>query len=107
MKRQFCHAKFQKSNQKPIFISQNSIIMETDKCLFALIYIFQKLSGLIYLRNSFRFCVQRRYRGMKKLIQFEGKFLQPSGLYSLNLLLQLEFIYFPPFKVSYEYILYL
>lgn len=57
MKRQFCHAKFQKSNQKPIFISQNSIIMETDKCLFALIYIFQKLSGLIYLRNSFRFCV--------------------------------------------------
>ena len=56
MKRQFCHAKFQKSNQKPIFISQNSIIMETDKCLFALIYIFQKLSGLIYLRNSFRFC---------------------------------------------------
>lgn len=58
MKRQFCHAKFQKSNQKPIFISQNSIIMETDKCLFALIYIFQKLSGLIYLRNSFRFCVR-------------------------------------------------
>ena len=58
MKRQFCHAKFQKSNQKPIFISQNSIIMETDKCLFALIYIFQKLSGLIYLRNSFRFCVE-------------------------------------------------
>ena len=60
MKRQFCHAKFQKSNQKPIFISQNSIIMETDKCLFALIYIFQKLSGLIYLRNSFRFCVIKR-----------------------------------------------
>lgn len=33
--------------------------METDKCLFALIYIFQKLSGLIYLRNSFRFCVEK------------------------------------------------
>lgn len=33
--------------------------METDKCLFALIYIFQKLSGLIYLRNSFRFCVKK------------------------------------------------
>ena len=62
MKRQFCHAKFQKSNQKPIFISQNSIIMETDKCLFALIYIFQKLSGLIYLRNSFRFCVTKLIR---------------------------------------------
>ena len=70
MKRQFCHAKFQKSNQKPIFISQNSIIMETDKCLFALIYIFQKLSGLIYLRNSFRFCVVNRKDYQQLLVVF-------------------------------------
>ena len=78
MKRQFCHAKFQKSNQKPIFISQNSIIMETDKCLFALIYIFQKLSGLIYLRNSFRFCagneeLRKEIAFLKKAAAFFAK----------------------------------